>query len=99
MSEAIVEQIRGLIRSDQLRPGDRLPSERDLGERLGVSRVTVREALRGLGANGLVTIRVGARGGAFVTAPTSAQVGEGISDLLTFSVIEPADVTEARQVF
>jgi len=99
VSRLIVDQIRLLIRDGQLKAGDRLPSERELGERFGVSRVTVREALRGLEANGLVTIRVGARGGAFVTAPTSALVGEGISDLLTFSVIEPGDVTEARQVF
>jgi GntR family transcriptional repressor for pyruvate dehydrogenase complex len=98
-SNLIVDQIRMLIRDGQLNPGDRLPSERELGERFGVSRVTVREALRGLEANGLVTIKVGARGGAFVTAPTSQLVGEGISDLLTFSVVEPADVTEARQVF
>src|SRR3954447_15466603 len=98
VSTLIVDQIRLLIRDGQLTAGDRLPSERELGERVGVSRVTVREALRGLEANGLVTIRVGARGGAFVTAPTSAQVGEGISDMLTFSVVEPADVTEARQV-
>jgi len=98
VSNLIVDQIRLLIRDGQLTAGDRLPSERELGERFGVSRVTVREALRGLEANGLVTIRVGARGGAFVTAPTSAQVGEGISDMLTFSVVEPTDVTEARQV-
>jgi GntR family transcriptional repressor for pyruvate dehydrogenase complex len=98
-SKLIVDQIRLLIRAGELSAGDRLPSERELGERFGVSRVTVREALRGLEANGLVTIKVGARGGAFVTAPTSERVGEGLSDLLTFSVIEPADVTEARQVF
>jgi len=99
VSSLIVEQIRLLIRDGQLSAGDRLPSERELGERFGVSRVTVREALRGLEANGLVTIRVGARGGAFVTAPTSEHIREGISDLLTFSVLEPAQVTEARQVF
>jgi GntR family transcriptional repressor for pyruvate dehydrogenase complex len=99
VSNLIVEQVRLLIRDGKLTAGDRLPSERELGEQFGVSRVTVREALRGLEANGLVTIKVGARGGAFVTAPTSAQVGEGISDLLTFSVVEPADVTEARQIF
>ena len=99
VSNLIVEQIRLLMRDGQLSAGDRLPSERELGEQFGVSRVTVREALRGLEANGLVTIKVGARGGAFVTAPTSEQVGEGISDLLTFSVVEPADVTEARQIF
>ncbi|SFO28238.1 transcriptional regulator, GntR family [Pseudonocardia ammonioxydans] len=99
VSDLIVEQIRLLIRDGKIKAGDRLPSERELGERFGVSRVTVREALKMLEANGLVTIRVGARGGAFVTAPTSEQIGEGLSDLLTFSVVEPADVTEARQVF
>lgn len=99
VSTLIVDQLRLLIRDGKLAAGDRLPSERELGERFGVSRVTVREALRGLEANGLVTIKVGARGGAFVTAPTTEQVEEGISDLLAFSVVEPADVTEARQVF
>lgn len=98
-SNLIVDQIRLLIRDGELAVGDRLPSERELGDRFGVSRVTVREALRGLEANGLVTIKLGAGGGAFVTAPTSEQIGEGISDLLTVSVLEPADVTEARQVF
>jgi len=98
VSGLIVDQIRLLIRDRHLQAGDRLPPERDLGERFGVSRVTVREALRGLEANGLVTIRVGSRGGAFVTAPTSEHVGEGISDLLTLSVLTPLQVTEARQV-
>jgi GntR family transcriptional regulator, transcriptional repressor for pyruvate dehydrogenase complex len=98
ISSMIVDQIRLLIREGQLSAGDRLPSERELGERFGVSRVTVREALRGLEANGLVTIKVGANGGAFVTAPTSARVGEGLSDLLSLSVITPAEVTEARQI-
>lgn len=97
-SSLIVNQIRMLIRDGHLSAGDRLPSERELGERFGVSRVTVREALRGLEANGLVTIRVGAHGGAFVTAPTSERVGEGISDLLSLSVVTPSQVTEARQV-
>lgn len=99
VSELIVAQIRLLIRDGHLTAGDRLPSERELGERFGVSRVTVREALRGLEANGLVTIRVGARGGAFVTAPTSAKVSEGITDLIKLSVLTPAEVTEARRVF
>jgi GntR family transcriptional regulator, transcriptional repressor for pyruvate dehydrogenase complex len=97
-SELIVDQIRLLIRDGQLKPGDRLPAERELGEKFGVSRVTVREALRGLEANGMVTIKVGARGGAFVTAPTSKRVGEGIVDLLTMSSVTAKEVTEARQV-
>jgi GntR family transcriptional regulator, transcriptional repressor for pyruvate dehydrogenase complex len=98
-SEMIVDQIRLLIRDGQLKPGDRLPAERELGEQFGVSRVTVREALRGLEANGMVAIKVGARGGAFVTAPTSARIGEGIIDLLTMSDLTDREVTEARQIF
>jgi GntR family transcriptional regulator, transcriptional repressor for pyruvate dehydrogenase complex len=98
ISEVIVGQIRLLMRQGQLKPGDRLPSERDLCERFGVSRVTVREALRMLESSGLVEIRVGARGGAFVTAPSSDRVGEGLADLLTLSVIGAADVTEVRMI-
>ncbi|HEX3590091.1 MAG TPA: FadR/GntR family transcriptional regulator [Pseudonocardiaceae bacterium] len=99
MSEAIVEQIRGLIRGNRLRPGDRLPSERELCERLGVSRVTVREALRVLEAGGLVEIRVGARGGAFVTTPSSDRLGAGLADLINLAPITSVEVTEARLVF
>lgn len=99
MSEAIVTQIRTLIRTGRLRPGDRLPSERDLCERVGVSRVTVREALRVLEAAGLVDIRVGAHGGAFVTAPSSVKLGADLADLVTLSPLTPVEVTEARQVF
>jgi GntR family transcriptional repressor for pyruvate dehydrogenase complex len=98
ISEIIVEQVRLLMRQGQLKPGDRLPPERDLCERFGVSRVTVREALRMLESSGLVEIRVGARGGAFVTAPSSDRVGEGLADLLTLSVISAADVTEVRMI-
>jgi GntR family transcriptional regulator, transcriptional repressor for pyruvate dehydrogenase complex len=99
ISEVIVDQIRLLIRSGQLTAGDRLPSERELCERFGVSRVTVREALRVLEANGLVDIRVGARGGAFVTAPSSRMVGEGIADLISLSSLSAVEVTETRMVF
>ena len=99
MSEAIVDQIKTLIRSNRLRPGDRLPSERELCERMGVSRVTVREALRILEAGGLVEIRVGARGGAFVTTPSSERLGAGLADLITLAPVTALDVTEARLVF
>lgn len=98
ISELIVAQIRLLLRRGELRPGDRLPAERDLCERFGVSRVTVREALRVLEASGLVEIRVGARGGAFVTAPGSDRIGTGLADLISLSVSSAAHVTEVRLI-
>lgn len=98
MSESIVEQIRELIRSGQLRPGDRLPSERELKEQMQVSRVTVREAFRVLEAGGLIDIRVGARGGAFVTSPSPSKIGGDLAELISLSTMTAAEVTEARQV-
>lgn len=98
ISELIVDQVRSLIHEGKLTPGDRLPPEREMCERFGVSRVTVREALRVLEAGGLVEIRVGAHGGAFVTQPTSDQLGANLIDLLTLSSITARDVTEVRMV-
>ena len=45
-SDKIIKQIKGLITSGQLKPGDRLPPERKLAERLGVGRTPVRDAIR-----------------------------------------------------
>jgi GntR family transcriptional regulator, transcriptional repressor for pyruvate dehydrogenase complex len=98
ISAIIVDQIRLLMRQGQLQPGDQLPAERQLCEQFGVSRVTVREALRVLEANGLVEIRVGAKGGTFVRQPSRERVGEGITDYLTMSSVTSGDVTELRMV-
>jgi GntR family transcriptional regulator, transcriptional repressor for pyruvate dehydrogenase complex len=98
ISAIIVDQIRLLMRQGQLQPGDQLPAERQLCEQFGVSRVTVREALRVLEANGLVEIRVGAKGGTFVRSPSKERVGEGIVDYLTMSSVTSRDVTELRMV-
>jgi DNA-binding FadR family transcriptional regulator len=98
VSQVIVDQIKLLVREGKLAKGDRLPSERALCQRFGVSRVTVREALRVLEASGLIEIRVGARGGAFVTSPTKERLGEGLADLMTLSPHTPGHITEARRV-
>src|SRR5246127_4199977 len=98
ISQVIVDQIRLLIRDGRLQLGDRLPSERELCQRFGVSRVTVREALRVLEANGLVAIKLGARGGAFVTSPTAELLSAGLADLMALAPLTAADVTEARVI-
>lgn len=97
-SEMIVDQIREVLRQGKLKTGDRLPNERELCETFGVSRVTVREALRVLEASGLVEIRVGGRGGAFVSEPSAERVSAELADLIQLSQLTAVDVTEARMV-
>jgi len=57
--EEIVEQLKDMLSRGELRPGDRLPSEREMAESLGVSRASVREALTALEAIGILDIRPG----------------------------------------
>jgi len=65
----ITSQIADAIRAGRLQPGARLPAERDLSEALGVSRMTVRQALGALEREGLVRRVVGRSGGTFVREP------------------------------
>ncbi|MEN6299940.1 MAG: FadR/GntR family transcriptional regulator [Anaerolineaceae bacterium] len=81
VSEAIVEQIRQAILDGQFQPGDRLPSQRELAKMFGVGRSALLEAIRILEQSGLLTIRTGGNGGAFVTAPSIRQVSDSL-DLL-----------------
>ena len=97
-SQQIVDQIVALLRSGRLEAGDRLPSERQLAEAFGVSRVTVRDAIRVLQARGLMEVKVGVSGGAFVTAPSADVLGERLTDVLTMSTITPDEVAETRLV-
>ena len=64
--QALAHQIVDLITSGELAPGERLPSERALGERFGVSRTVVREAIIALEVQGLVEVRLGS--GIYVSA-------------------------------
>lgn len=71
----VVQMIRGLIGELGLAPGDRLPGERQLASRFGVSRGTVREGLQYLAIMGLIEIRHG--GGSYLRPPAGATGGGG----------------------
>lgn len=73
-SSDIVGQIKALMRARRLRPGDQLPSERQLAQSLGVSGVAARDAPRTLEVVALVMVRVGASGGAFITESGSSHL-------------------------
>lgn len=103
----VVERIRRAIHLGQYVPGDRLPSEVDLSQQLGVSRVTLREAIRHLEGQGYVKITRGARGGTFVTDEPQTQQSrlaslrdqsEEIESLFDFRrAVEPAAASLAAR--
>lgn len=70
-SDNAVRFIRAMIFAGELGPGDRLPPERDLGLRLGISRMTLRLALKALESTGYIVTTRGSRGGSRVTDPES----------------------------
>ncbi len=94
------EEIAALIRSElvagHLGVGSRLPSERALAEQFGVSRNTLREALRSLEHAGLVQLHKGAQGGAFIAQRSGQAIATGLQDLFSVGAIQPAQLTEAR---
>lgn len=69
LSERIAAQVERLLRDEQLKPGDQLPSEREMAQLLGVSRPSLREAVRTLEARGKLVVKHGQ--GVFVQAPRS----------------------------
>lgn len=94
--EEIAAQIRGELANGRLKVGNRLPSERALSEQFGVSRNTLREALRSLEHAGLVRLQKGATGGAFITEATGESISTGLMDMYHVGAIQPAQLTEAR---
>jgi len=80
ISEEIVIQIKQLISKGELKPGDRIPSERELAAMLGVSRPSVREAIMVLDAMGFLDARQG--GGTFVRALTESSIMDPLAKLV-----------------
>ena len=74
----IADQIRRLIAKGEVAPGERLPAERDLARRLGVSRPSLREALIALEVEGLLEVRVGS--GIYVAQPGGGAPGAQLGD-------------------
>jgi GntR family transcriptional regulator, transcriptional repressor for pyruvate dehydrogenase complex len=94
--EDIASQIRDLVAKGSLKPGDRLPAEKDLAAKFSVSRNTLREALRALEHSGMIELRKGPTGGAFVVPGSSDVIVNGMRDLYHLGAITPKELTEAR---
>ncbi len=94
--EEIAGQIRKALADGRLQVGSRLPAERALAEQFGVSRNTLREALRSLEHAGLIRLQRGASGGAFISEHSGEAVMTGLMDMYHLGAIAPAQLTEAR---
>jgi GntR family transcriptional regulator, transcriptional repressor for pyruvate dehydrogenase complex len=98
VSQNIVNQIRKAIFNGTLKPGDKLPSDRELMDNFGVSKGSVREALRSLEVLGLLEIRKGALGGAFVTEVKTEKAKEGFSNFFVFRDLSLENLFDVRLI-
>ena len=100
--EQIAEQLRTLVVDGTLQPGARLPNEAVLAREYGVSRATLREALRSLAAQDLIRTAKGAGGGSYVTLPSvehmSSFLHSGITLLSDANDVSLEDLLEAREL-
>jgi len=96
LSEEIIEQVRDLITSGRLKPGDRLPAERELAQTFSVSRSAVREAIRAMESLGIVEVRPGE--GTFVAASHRSHGRDPITGTLYRAWSTQLKLFEVRQV-
>jgi DNA-binding FadR family transcriptional regulator len=96
--ERIADDLRNLIISGELGEGDSLGTEPDLIERFGVSRPSLREALRILETEGLIEVVRGVRGGVVVHHPDQRQTARTAALVLQARNVSLADVFEARTI-
>jgi len=96
ISQVIVDQIKEAVFQKKLNPGDKLPSERQLIDQFKTSRVTIREALRTLEQFGILEIRRGMEGGAFIRDPNTKFINNFLQDMFSMGKIKISNFTEAR---
>lgn len=95
LHKQVFEQIQGLILSGRIKPGERLPSERDLSEMLQVSRNSIREALRSLEVLGIVECRHG--GGNYIKLDIGSGILEPLSIMFQLHGGGLADILDVRR--
>ncbi len=97
--QKIADELAAAILRGEFKPGDRLPTERELSRKFGVSSLVVREALRILRQQGFITVRRGYGGGIFIAHPNSRPIQEVLWTLLRTRQISMSDLTEVRLIY
>ena len=95
LSDQVAEQLEGMIAAGNLQPGERLPAERQLSERLGISRPSLREAIQKLANKGLLNTRQG--GGTFVAENLSNSFSDPLLALVKNQPDAEFDTLEVRK--
>ena len=95
-SSEVGQQLKNAILGGDYTAGDKLPSERELIELFQVSRTVVREAIKSLEASGLVEIRQGATGGAFVKHLTFERLSDACHDMFMMGKLSLPELCQAR---
>jgi GntR family transcriptional repressor for pyruvate dehydrogenase complex len=96
LSERVADMLLETILSDDLKPGDRLPSERELGDQFGVSRTVIREAVGALVAKGVLDVKSGS--GLHVAERSASAMTESMSLFLRASSVAFENVHAVRRV-
>lgn len=96
ISEEISARVREQISSGVLLPGARLPTERELAEQFAVSRMAVREGMRTLEVAGLILLKKGRHGGAFVSESSAKLVTQQVRDMIDLGRASLPMLMEAR---
>jgi GntR family transcriptional regulator, transcriptional repressor for pyruvate dehydrogenase complex len=96
ISNVVVDQIKDAVFQKKLKAGDKLPSERQLMDQFKTSRVTIREAIKTLEQFGILEIRRGTEGGAFIRDPNTKFVSNFLQDMFSMEKIKISNLTEAR---
>ncbi len=96
VSDKIIDQIRDVILSGQLKPGEKVASEKEMILQFGVSKATLREALRVLEAMGLIEMRKGTSGGAFVADVDMRTTLNSLVNFLRFEKVSLKEITMFR---
>lgn len=95
LADVVADDLRGRILDGSIADGSMLPKQEELIERFGVSPPSVREALRVLEAEGLISVKRGNVGGAVVSLPGPEQIGYMLAMVLRARLVELRDVADA----
>jgi DNA-binding FadR family transcriptional regulator len=97
ISEVIAHDLATHIIESRLEPGAKLPTEKEMVEKLRVGRTTLREALRLLETRRVITIRPGPGGGPVVRRPRTSDLSDALTLILQFEGASLSDVLDARE--